>query len=439
MRHRTLKARYSLPLQLRKAVRRVFAGILLRFERHRAPTGGVSISGREYRGGQFIPSSELKKAPKAVRERIEGEKSGREKSLRRGGKPDAAALMARVHRSAGDRQLTDAERSAARKVYAGLKSHHGELLHHRLEKLIEQDEKAMEEQYGGAGREGQEHDRAVRDWLRGRLRAYHEMLGWEGVEAKGAEPESAPAPAGSLASDLRGAVAGAMAPKEATAPKAHGKEELRDKFLDAVGNYRAAEKKRMDWFQEKKDEGTAAELYKTAEHKELDKARKAAGEKAEKVLEEYLSAAGMEGEASHLRSWIYHADRDTMTQKIADAEKEHKRSQRVRQLTPEIEASKKELMANPKLQLDELAVGDYVFSDTYDTPGMFRIEKVTHNGKQVQARRIHGTDETVRLKKGNPGDRYSGATGYRKITPKLAATISDLQSQIDAAGERSTS
>ena len=159
-------------------------GARLVYAAERAPKGGVSIHGKFYAGGRFIPSSEVAKASPEEKARLAEAKAGHKERLKgtagKGG-PDLAKLREGLQPHA--RELTKGETTAAKKAFAALMHHHGELTLHRLHQLIEQDQAKLAK----APEEG-----IMRDHLKGRLAAYHQMLDMveqRGVTGQVAEPE----------------------------------------------------------------------------------------------------------------------------------------------------------------------------------------------------------------------------------------------------------
>lgn len=149
----------------------------------RAPAGGISIGGKKFRGGQFIPSSTLANATPAEKQRLEDTKEehrGRLKAAIGEGGPDVGALRSKLEPHAGA-TLKAHQLSEARRTFAGIKSYHGDLAAHRLHQLIHADSAALEKATGPTA-----------ERLRRRLASYRHMLDWhdEG-QKKAAEVERA--------------------------------------------------------------------------------------------------------------------------------------------------------------------------------------------------------------------------------------------------------
>lgn len=162
-----------------------------------APRGGVTIDGRVFRGGQFIPGAYLADATPEQRAAIISQTPKNNADARRArGSVDPASLRARVapHQQAAG-EANRWEKSYAKRAYAALRRHHGELLHHRLEELIDETEKALsfiDDDHPNAD--------GLRNQFRQRLAAYGQMVdraeghGITGKVEPGAVPEQAAEP-----------------------------------------------------------------------------------------------------------------------------------------------------------------------------------------------------------------------------------------------------
>ncbi len=117
----------------------------------RAPRGGISLGGRDYRGGQFIPGEAVAAATpeerarlaeaEAEAERRAGEK--RQERLSRG----AVAVAALAERLVPYRQrvpLSRAEATGAATSWRLLARHHGEAALHRVAELVQLAEQALD-------------------------------------------------------------------------------------------------------------------------------------------------------------------------------------------------------------------------------------------------------------------------------------------------------
>lgn len=133
---------------------------------HHAPKGGVTIAGKFFHGGRFIPNAELAKASPEVKEAVEGKTAERQDKLRKTS-PDLAKLQEQVKGHRGE--LAAADVASAKRVYAGIKAFHGDLALHRIHELIHQDEAKLKKVKG---------DGPAKDRLTRRMRAYGQMLDW---------------------------------------------------------------------------------------------------------------------------------------------------------------------------------------------------------------------------------------------------------------------
>jgi hypothetical protein len=110
------------------------------YARERAPKGGVTIAGKTYRGGMWIPSAELAKADPATREKIDAaQQSHADRRRARGVDAHALAETLKPHQA----ELTAKERANAARAFGALKHHHGDLLVHRLEELVQSDMRGL--------------------------------------------------------------------------------------------------------------------------------------------------------------------------------------------------------------------------------------------------------------------------------------------------------
>lgn len=122
---------------------------------HHAPKGGITVNGTFYKGGRFIPNSELEKDPEA-KNRLEGAKKERGEKLKSGGDVDLAALRGLIAKGGRTRQGQKMARDRgekpgdlkgalkgfeeyANRAWASLKDHHGDALIHRIRQLVEKD------------------------------------------------------------------------------------------------------------------------------------------------------------------------------------------------------------------------------------------------------------------------------------------------------------
>lgn len=149
----------------------------------RAPGGGIAISGKHFRGGQFIPSKVIENASPEDKAKLAAAKEEHADKLRQAvgsGGPDHQALANKLQPHQ-DVRLKDHQFSEAKRTWAGIKSYHGDLALHRIHQLVHADTAQLE------NTTGPEAER-----LRRRLRSYSHMLNWhkEG-QAKQQEAEIA--------------------------------------------------------------------------------------------------------------------------------------------------------------------------------------------------------------------------------------------------------
>jgi hypothetical protein len=138
----------------------------LDFERSRAPAGGVTIGGKSYRGGQFIPDGAISSAPAKVRESIGKATAARKAKRAARGPVNHDAIGKRLHAHQGH-TVTPEEQASAKRSLRALRQHHGDLAGHRVEELIastEQDFAATD-------------DKGLKRALSKRLQILHGMLG----------------------------------------------------------------------------------------------------------------------------------------------------------------------------------------------------------------------------------------------------------------------
>lgn len=149
----------------------------------RAPAGGISIAGKFFRGGQFIPSSTLANASPAEKKQLADTKEehrGKLKAAVGEAGPDHGALRSKLEPHAGT-ELKAHQLSEARRTFAGIKSYHGDLAAHRLHQLIHADSAALEKATGPTA-----------ERLKLRLASYRHMLDWQADgEKKAADAERA--------------------------------------------------------------------------------------------------------------------------------------------------------------------------------------------------------------------------------------------------------
>jgi hypothetical protein len=142
-----------------------------------APKGGVSVGGKFFAGGRFIPAADVAKATPEQREQIEKGTKAKAATRKARGDVDVGGLRARLAPHAG-RELAKHEATSAKLSFAALHRHHGALTLHRVEELVGQAESAL------AGiPDDHPNAEGLRHQLGQRLKAYHGMLG--AAEARG--------------------------------------------------------------------------------------------------------------------------------------------------------------------------------------------------------------------------------------------------------------
>ncbi|MDE2097707.1 MAG: hypothetical protein KGL39_10700 [Patescibacteria group bacterium] len=107
----------------------------------RAPKGGISIAGKFYRGGQWIPNKALEDATPEERAKLDAAKQTHVSKRQARGSVDVAALEAKTAPHTWQAQGKWAKQFGftpgwERRVFNGLRNYHGELTLHRLEELV---------------------------------------------------------------------------------------------------------------------------------------------------------------------------------------------------------------------------------------------------------------------------------------------------------------
>src|SRR5579862_4538789 len=118
----------------------------------RAPRGGVSIAGKFYRGGLWIPGDALAKASPEQLAQIDAHNDDQAKAAadkrRARGPVDVEGLHAKLqhHAAAHDLQHPSNKEHlrSAKLMYHALQRHHGELSIHRIEELTDQAQRALD-------------------------------------------------------------------------------------------------------------------------------------------------------------------------------------------------------------------------------------------------------------------------------------------------------
>jgi hypothetical protein len=161
-------------------------GGVLSLSHERAPKGGITVGGRFYRGGQFIPGRAMEEATPEERAAIEADKERHRQRLREMGEPDRGRLREALRPYEGV-DLTAENTRSARRAYGALRSLHGDLTVHRISQLIDQDRQALEAEEPGS---------SMHEFYRRRLAAFRRMLDWHEAHeaASGGPAKAAPRP-----------------------------------------------------------------------------------------------------------------------------------------------------------------------------------------------------------------------------------------------------
>lgn len=150
----------------------------------RAPKGGITITGKQYKGGQFIPAAAIANASPEDREKLDqakkvAEEKASAKSAERKAKPvDRAGLSDRLSKATGGRKLLPSQEKSARASWRMLQRFHGDEALHRVQEIADAAEKAL-------AKLDKEHPAAVR--LRQRLGELAWMAGQTEAPAGKAE------------------------------------------------------------------------------------------------------------------------------------------------------------------------------------------------------------------------------------------------------------
>lgn len=177
--------RFARPLRLSLFSRQ---GLVVDLAAKHAPKGGVTVNGKHYPGGRFIPAAELAKDREAAA-KVDAAHAQAQERRKAAGDVDKSGLKRRAAAAAkqvgGLQGALKGKQEYADRAWASLVDHHGELAHHRVRELLEADLKRLE-----AGKASP----ADRTLLRGRLACY---AYWLAQDAKGKEaaPAEAQAPA----------------------------------------------------------------------------------------------------------------------------------------------------------------------------------------------------------------------------------------------------
>lgn len=108
----------------------------------RAPAGGILLSGKHYRGGQWIPGAALADADPATKARITRAANVHKERVR-----SRMATREQVRQKTAkhkDKELTPRQKTQARQMLAQLIEHHGEHVVSRLDEIAEQTQAMLE-------------------------------------------------------------------------------------------------------------------------------------------------------------------------------------------------------------------------------------------------------------------------------------------------------
>jgi hypothetical protein len=165
----------------------------------RAPKGGVSIGGKFFAGGKWIPNKDLANASPEDKAKLAAAKAdsdtkaaGRKQERAGRGSIDVRGLQDRLAKHAGAHTLTGRERGGAAAIATLLHRHHGELALHRVEELADRVERTLKTI-------GDDHPNSegLRQQFGKRLAQLHaaaERLGAKGVTGKVEKPKQAASP-----------------------------------------------------------------------------------------------------------------------------------------------------------------------------------------------------------------------------------------------------
>lgn len=206
----------------------------------RAPKGGVSLNGRHYRGGQWIPSEAMAGASDEDKQRIESAHQEHRQKREQRGHVDPVALQKKLSPH-GSIDLSEAEIKKARAAFRGLHRHHDDLTVHRIEELVDGLAKAIQNIHpDDPGAEG------LREHFARRLKAYQLMLDWAGEKG------------------VSGQVKGKEPPKPTTPPQTDPKESLRDAIQSNPWSTLNAERPRSEDLKRAQEAMSAIERHSQA-------------------------------------------------------------------------------------------------------------------------------------------------------------------------------
>lgn len=171
--HKWLTRRYQWTLQMSVAGR---FGHVLYFAVVHAPVGGITIGGRRYLGGQFIPTTSLESLHPEDRKRVQDasaalrQKRAEAASAHRGADETWQQAIKRHVGEHANRELSTSDRQQTVRRLNALRNHHGDQVAERIAMLAGQDAAKL----AGAG------DGPNAELLKRRLAAYHAMSGMLG-------------------------------------------------------------------------------------------------------------------------------------------------------------------------------------------------------------------------------------------------------------------
>ncbi len=112
-------------------------GGTVRLSVHHAPRGGVTIDGKAFRGGQFIPSKDYAKATPEEKKKIDEPAKAASDARKARGSVDTEKVRSKIKEKHGHHELTSQEKTSAKRSLNALIAHHGELTVHRLEEIAD--------------------------------------------------------------------------------------------------------------------------------------------------------------------------------------------------------------------------------------------------------------------------------------------------------------
>lgn len=153
-----------------------------------APKGGITIAGKAFRGGQFIPGKVAAEATPEQQQKLRGAESERKQSLRRKTPITNEGYFRDAIAPYKDLELTGQQHKSARRAYNALKGYHGEDVLHKVSQMIHEDQAML----GSTA----EHDPISNlppgedrnELYAKRLRSYGHMLDWAKADGMKLEP-----------------------------------------------------------------------------------------------------------------------------------------------------------------------------------------------------------------------------------------------------------